>query len=396
MFSARTSWDRTENRLSLAVRAHKSSGRPLIDLTESNPTGAGIVDTAPLVELLGRPRAVRYEPLPFGHPTARAAVAEHYVRRGRNVRAEQVVLTASTSEAYGWLFTVLADAGDRVLVPRPSYPLLGWLAATHEVVLEPYALDEDARFGIDASEVERAAGDGARAIVVVHPNNPTGTFVRTDEATRLVDVAARRGLALVVDEVFADHRLGEAPPDLYPTFAGTSEALTFVLSGLSKIALLPQVKLGWIIVSGPSALVNEAMARLELVADTYLSVGTPVQLALPDILARTPEVEEAVKRRLEANLRALDRAILGLGPSAPVRRMPVSGGFYVVLEIPRLYDEERWALELLEKDGVLVQPGYFFDFRRQGVIVLSLLPEEQVFAEGIGRIVRRIAAECAG
>jgi alanine-synthesizing transaminase len=396
MFSARTSWNRTENRWNVALERARSQPdpRPLCDLTESNPTRSGIYDSEPLVRLLGDPRGSRYQPLPFGHPEARSAVSQYYRRRGLPVSPDNVVLTASTSEAYGWLFTLLADRNDAVLVPRPGYPLLDWLAATQEVDLRPYPLTFGVGWRLDVPEIARRVDEHTRAIVVVHPNNPTGTFVRREEADSLVRLAADRKLALVVDEVFGDFRWDEAPPDALASFTETAGCLAFVLSGLSKVALLPQLKLGWIVVHGPTDLVREAMARLEIMADTYLSVGTPVQLALPEILARSPQVVEAARHRITSNLRVLDRLLLERGAEFGVRRLPMEGGWYAVIEVPRIHDEERWTLLLLERDRLIVHPGYFFDFDRDGVLVVSLLPSPDLFEQGVSRLVGRITAEC--
>ncbi len=395
MFSARTAWNRSENRWSAALEAARADGQPLLDLTESNPTRCAIADSSAFVHRLGHPRGTRYEPLPLGHPTARAAVARYYERRGYAVAPDEIVLTASTSEAYAWLFTLLADRRDNMLVPRPSYPLLDWLAAANEVQLRSYALAEDQGMRLDVSAVRAALDPKTRAIVVVHPNNPTGTFVLRDEARELEMLAARAETALVVDEVFGDFRWPEAPPATLPSFVDTRECLTFILSGLSKAALLPQLKLGWMVVRGPHDLVREALARLELIADTYLSVGTPVQLALPELLEQAPSLVEAGRARMLANLDTLDEVLAAADPhGGGVRRLPCEGGWYALLEIPRLHDDEGWAVLLLEQDHVVVHPGYFFDFARDGILIVSLLTEPAVFKEGLQRVLRRIAVEC--
>lgn len=395
MFSTRTAWDRTENRLSRMIAEARASGRKLLDLTESNPTRCGIIDLAPAILELGDARGALYEPLSLGHPVARQAVARHYRERGYDIEPEHVVISASTSESYGWLFHLLADAGDTVLIPQPSYPLFSWLATLAGVTLAPYRLVREDNWRIDFDDLERNIDARTRAIVLVHPNNPTGSYVRRDEADRLEELAKAYDIALVVDEVFADHAFGALSPDRLPSFASRSDTLTFVLGGLSKALLLPQCKLGWTIVQGPERQVTEALARLEIVADTFLSVSTPVQLALPSLLERHRETLERTLARMEGNLRALDSAIEALGPHAPVRRLPVDGGWYATLEVPRVHDEDGWVETLLRDDGVIVHPGYFFDFDRDGFLVLSLLPEPGVFAEAVTRILARIAEDAA-
>jgi alanine-synthesizing transaminase len=405
MFSTRTRWDRTPNRLASALDEAKASRRAIIDLTESNPTGAALFDTAPLVAELGHPRGIHYEPEPLGHPAARQAIGQYYATRGIEVQADNVVVTASTSEAYSWLFGLLADAGDTVLIPRPSYPLFGWIGEMKGVTLGSYRLRQDADFRIDLDDLRRNIDDLTRAIVLVHPNNPTGSFVRRDEAEALADLAREHDLALIVDEVFGDYALDTLSPESLPSFAEmgrrTTDSATstrggaplvFVMSGLSKILLLPQCKLGWIAVSGDDNHVKEAIARLELIADTYLSVATPVQLALPALLARQPAIAAVVRARLRQNLAALDEALAELGPTCPVRRLSVRGGWYAVLEVPRLRDDDEWVELLIREEGVVVHPGYFFDFEGEGILVLSLLPESETFRDGARRVARRIAA----
>jgi aspartate/methionine/tyrosine aminotransferase len=401
MFSARTSWDRTENSLARALDRARAEGRLLYDLTESNPTRAALVDLTPLVAELGHPRGAVYEPAPLGHLEARRAVAGYYGARGARVSAERVVLSASTSEAYSWLFGLLADPDDTILVPRPSYPLLGWIAAQRRVRLVPYQLSREANFRIDLPDLRRAIDRRTRAIVLVNPNNPTGSFVRKDEIVELFSLAREHDLALIVDEVFADYPLDAAPTDVVSSFtelfevgsgaAGPVAPLCFVLSGLSKVLLLPQCKLGWTVVNGPDELVTEALGRLELIADTFLSVSTPVQLALPALFVHRAALVRAVGARLRENLSALDAALARLGSGAPVRRLPTYGGWYATLEVARVRDEERWVELLIREDGVIVHPGYFFDFDRDGFLVVSLLPRPDVFREAAERLTRRLS-----
>lgn len=391
MFSARTSWDRTENRLTRAVDQARAQGRDLFDLTESNPTRAGIVALEPLIAELGHPRGAVYEPAPRGHPKARRAVAGYYQGRGIAVDPERVVLSASTSEAYAWIFSVLADADDAILIPRPSYPLFSWIAASQKVRLVTYPLQRDAGFCIDMGELRRSLDARTRAIVLVHPNNPTGTFVRRDEALELCAMAREHNLALIVDEVFGDYAFEALPAGTLGTFLEVEAApLTFVMSGLSKVMLLPQCKLGWTVVTGPDEHVDEAISRLELVADTYLSVATPIQLALPALLEKQPAVASAVRQRLRDNLAALDAALADLGPTSAVRRLPCAGGWYAVLEVPRWHDEDGWVELLIREEDVIVHPGYFFDFDRDGFLVVSLLPPLDGFRLAIKRVLDRL------
>jgi aspartate/methionine/tyrosine aminotransferase len=391
MFSARTAWDRTENRLTRALERARAEGRELIDLTESNPTRANLAELAPLVAELGHPRGAAYEPSPQGHPEARRAVAGYYGKRGLAVEPDSVLLSASTSEAYAWIFSLLADPDDAVLVPSPSYPLFGWIAASQRVRLVTYPLQRDAGFRIDMSALVRAIDARTRAIVLVHPNNPTGSFVRRDEARELCAIAEAHDLALIVDEVFGDYAFAPVSADALPSFVAVDRPpLTFVLSGLSKVMLLPQCKLGWTVVRGPEPETREAMARLELIADTYLSVATPVQLALAPLLERQDEVQAAVHRRLRDNLAALDDALAALGNGAAVRRLPVAGGWYAVLEVPRLHDDDGWVELLIREERIVVHPGYFFDFDRDGFLVVSLLPDPDRFRAAIGKVVRRL------
>ena len=393
-FARRTDWDRSPGAFACAVAAARARGLDLIDLTESNPTRAALFDAAPLVALLGHPRGVAYVPDSLGHPGARAAVSGYYADRGFVVDPANVTLTASTSEAYGFLFKLLCERGDRVLVPAPSYPLFDFLAASEDVVPAKYPLDREHAWRLDLDAVERAIDERTRAIILVHPNNPTGSLVRRDEAIALERLAHERGVALVVDEVFGDYPLAELRADRLTSFAGRAGALTFVLSGLSKVLALPQLKLGWIATSGPAPLVREAIARLEVIADTYLSVATPVQLALPELLAARPEIQRAIRERTRTNLDALDAALSALGEAAVVRRLPVDAGWYAILEVPRIHTDDAWIELLLDRARAIVHPGYFFDLDRDGFLVVSLLPEPTAFEQAITRVLATVTEEC--
>jgi alanine-synthesizing transaminase len=387
MFSARTGWPRSPNRLSAAVEAARRSGHGLLDLTETNPTRAGLRAPADVLALLADPAALAYDPDPFGRRAAREAVAADAARRGAEVDAERVLLTASTSEAYAFAFKLLCDPGDAVLVPRPSYPLFEYLAGLESVDVRPYPLRYDGAWHVDAGDVAAAATPRTRAIVVVSPNNPTGSFVKAEEGTALRALAAERDLALVSDEVFADFPLREDPRRA-ATLAGGGPALTLSLGGLSKAAGLPQLKLAWTILSGPAAAVAEARGRLEVVADTYLSVSTPVQHAAPALLSRLPELQAPIRERVRANLAKLQAAAAG----TPATVLDVEGGWSAVLHVPATRSEDEWVLALAEQDRVLVHPGYFFDFAREAYLVVSLLPPRDTFAEATARLMRRVTA----
>lgn len=378
MFSSRLSWDVSPNPLARLVAEKRASGAHVLDLTESNPTRVGISYPANILDALRSKDALRYEPSPRGLLSARQAVAAHY---GGRASPERILLTASTSEAYGYLFKLLADPGDDVLAPQPSYPLFEFLAGLESVTIRPYPLRYDGVWHVDFDALEGAVTPRTRALVVVNPNNPTGSFLKRDEVERLDRFSASRGIAILSDEVFSDYGFGEDPARV-ATLAGSREALTFSMSGLSKIAGLPQMKLGWIAVSGPSH--GVAMERLEWIADTYLSVATPVQLALPRLLEVSQAVRAQIRRRTAFNLACLKET--AAGSSANV--LGLEGGWYAVLQIPRTRSEEEWVITMLRECDVLVQPGFFYDFRSEAFLVLSLLTEPATFAEGVRRILR--------
>jgi aspartate/methionine/tyrosine aminotransferase len=311
-------------------------------------------------------------------------VAAYYAARGASVPADRIVLTASTSEAYGHLFKLLADPGDEVLVPRPSYPLFEFLARLECVRVVEYPLAYDGSWRIDFEALEAALGPRARAIVVVNPNNPTGSFLKARERDRLIALAAERGLAIVADEVFSDYAFA---PDAerVTTLATETGALAFSLSGLSKIAGLPQMKLGWIVTAGPQELRAGAFARLELIADTYLSVAAPAQYGAARLMEAGAKVRERISARVRENLAWLRGAVEG----SALGVLEVEGGWYATLRVPRTRSEEEWTLELLDRDGVLVQPGFFYDFETEAFLVLSLLTPPDVFREGVGRLLAR-------
>lgn len=377
--SRRSAFDPTPNRLARARAEQNAAGRAIIDLTVSNPTRAGLPYAAEQIcAALADSAALRYAPAPFGLPRARAAVAEVL-----GIEPRRVVLTASTSEAYGWLFKLLADPGEAILAPQPSYPLFEQLAALEGVELIPYPLAYDGAWHVDLPRLRAAVTPRARAILAVSPNNPTGQrLTRTERAAM-----AATGLPLIVDEVFAEYPLGPAPDAVRAL--DDPPGLTFALGGLSKRCGLPQMKAGWIGLGGPAAGVDAALSRLELIADTWLSIGAPVQHALPDLLAAGALTRAAINSRLRRNLARLKVGAAGTAVSV----LPADGGWYAVLTVPRVMSDEDWALTLLRADGVWVQPGFFYDFATEGHLVMSLLTPPGDFDEGIDRLFARVRAE---
>jgi alanine-synthesizing transaminase len=381
VFSSRTRWDLRPNRLAARLAAKRAAGVRLLDLTESNPTRAGLPCPEDLLQTLARPSSRLYEPTPFGRREAREAVAADFARRGCALPADRVFLTASTSEAYAFLFKLLADPGDEILVPRPGYPLFEFLAGLESVSVGSYALAYDGEWHLDLPALRAAVRPCTRAIVVVNPNNPTGAFLKLDERRALEQLCAERSLALISDEVFADFAF-EPGAFRAGSVAKGGPALAFALGGLSKSCALPQLKLAWTAVTGPEPLVAEALARLEVVADSYLSVSTPVQVAAPELLARREELQRPILDRTRANLSCL-RARLG---GSPATLLEPEGGWYAVVRVPATLGEEERVTRLLEQQDVLVHPGYFFDFPHEAYLVLSLLTPEDDFAEGTARV----------
>jgi alanine-synthesizing transaminase len=327
-------------------------------------------------------RALRYDPQPAGSLAAREAVCRYYASAGHMVEPDRVLLTASTSEAYQYLFKLLTDPGDEVLVPRPSYPLFEFLATMESLRVVSYPLVYHGGWSIDCDALAVAITKRTRAIVLVNPNNPTGSFLKRGELRFLESL----GLPLISDEVFADYAFN-ADPQRVRTLAGSTDAPAFSMSGLSKIAGLPQMKLGWIVISGPPAARAESRDKLEWIADTYLSVSTPVQQAAPHLLELGKGIQTQIAARVRANLAWLESAI---GADSPCRTLAVEGGWYATLQVPRIRREEEWALDLLEKDSVLVQPGFFFDFESEAFLVLSLLTPTKTFREGCHRLLARV------
>ena len=385
MFSARVPALRS-NRIARALARLQAAGQPLDDLTISNPTRVGLSYPEDLLDLLAQPAALRYAQAPFGVPAAREAVAAHLSGRGVPVAPDRVVLTASTSEAYSLLFKLLCDPADLVLVPQPSYPLLEHLPRLDGVVASPYALEYHGRWELSLDSLQRAVEPRARAVVLVNPNNPTGSFTRADELDAVLRTAAMHELAIISDEVFDVYTLADRPTGRSGALVGQTEALAFTLGGLSKSAALPQVKLGWILVGGPDTLVRRALDRLELVCDSYLSVATPVQLAVGTLLERTAPVADEIRRRVRANYATLRRLVRRF-PACQV--LHADAGWYAVLQVPATRSEEALVIDLIEEDRVLVHPGHFFDFPREAFLVISLLPEPGAFASAVTRVLTR-------
>jgi alanine-synthesizing transaminase len=378
MFANRTNWNLAPNRLSQALARRRAEGQPVLDLTASNPTACGFVyDRGVILGALADARALTYSPDPRGLESARQAVAAYYASHGSPVAPHDILLTVSTSEAYSWVFRTLCNGGDELLVPAPSYPLFGFLADLHDVKLVPYPLKHDHGWQVDFGALERAVTPASRGVIVVHPNNPTGSFVKAAEGTRLSELCAARGLALIADEVFLDFVIEDGAPQ---SFAANSTALTFTMSGLSKVSGLPQMKATWLVVSGPQPWKTQALERLEVIADTFLSPSTPVQLALPALLEQRAGFQRQVLARLKHNLAELDRKLAG---HPTCSRLKVEGGWYAVLRIPATRSDEDFAVELLATRGVYIHPGHFFDFPADGYVVVSLLTPEREFAEGI-------------
>jgi aspartate/methionine/tyrosine aminotransferase len=382
MFSHRTNWPLTPNAFTRALEEVRASGQEILDLTISNPTEAGVqLDPEVVLGALVNPEAMRYDPQPRGLLEARKAVC-HYYRESHDVfdlDPERLLLTTSTSEAYSYIFRLLCNPGDEILVPKPSYPLFEFLADLSDVKLVPYPLIYDHGWQIDFDSLYKAATAQSRAVIVVHPNNPTGSYVSASETSALNAFCRDYGLALIVDEVFLDYSHDGAPR---PSFVSNINALTFTLSGISKISALPQMKLAWVATTGPNELTAPAGARLEIIADTFLSMNAPVQLAAQVLLEQRKHVQPLLLDRLRVNLSELGRQLAAI-PSCT--RFNVEGGWYAILRVPIVQSDEDLAIDLLRKMAVIVHPGHFYDFPSEGHLVLSLITEPDTFREGVAR-----------
>jgi alanine-synthesizing transaminase len=383
MFSNRTAWKLTPNRFTQAQAHLRNAGVEILDLSVSNPTRAELhYDADAILGSLAQPEALDYDPQSRGLLSARQAVAEYYRagHEGYDLNPESVILTTSTSEGYSYVFRLLSNPGDEILVPKPSYPLFEFLADLQDVRLVPYPLLYDHGWQIDLPSLYAAVTSRTRGIVLVHPNNPTGSYTKRDETDDLNHFCKENGLALIVDEVFLDYAHDGVSR---PSFVQNNGALTFTLSGLSKISGLPQMKVAWIVSSGPEERKNSALARLEVIADTYLSMNAPLQLATPALLEQRKSLQPLLLDRVRANLGELDRQLTN---QKTCSRLDVEGGWYVVLRVPVTQSDEDLAIDLLRKVGVLVHPGHFYDFPSDGNLVLSLITPTTAFREGIHRV----------
>jgi aspartate/methionine/tyrosine aminotransferase len=381
MFAKRTNWNLETNRLGAALAAHRVAGKPLLDLTVSNPTECGFhYDEEAILSALRNPAALKYEPNPRGLVVARGGVAQYYAERGAAIPSDDIFLTTSTSEAYSYVFRTLCDPEDELLIPAPGYPLFEFLADIQDVRLARYPLVYDYGWQIDFHALEQAITPRTRGVIVVHPNNPTGHFVKPEEMRRLNEICEAGEIAIIADEVFLDFALEEKRP---VTFAAKSQALTFTMSGLSKTGGLPQMKAAWLIVSGPEARKAEALARLEVIADTYLSISAPIQLAIPAFLEQRHAFQKQVIARVNVNLSELDKR---LAAQKSCSRLEVEGGWNAVIRVPATRSDEELALELLTSRGVYVHPGHFYDFTSEGIVVVSLIMPENEFSSGLEQL----------
>lgn len=365
-----------------------SDGIPLLDLASSNPTAVDFdYPHREIADALSKAGDLSYMPDPLGETRSREAVQTYYSRRGLDVEIDRILLTASTSEAYGYLFKLLCDPGDEVLVPQPSYPLFEYLASLESVRIVPYWLRYDGSWHIDFEDLKQRISTRTRAIVVVNPNNPTGSFLKNNEADRLLVLAAERGIPVIADEVFFDYPLARTAT----TMVNRHDVLSFSLNGLSKAAGMPQLKLGWIVLNGPAAERERARRRLELILDTYLSVNTPVQRALPALLAAGESMQLQIANRIRKNLNIL----VDLLRDSAAYPLHTEGGWSAIVRLPGTQHEEKWLFDLLEQEGVIAQPGYFFDLECGGSLVVSLITPLGILHEGISRM-KKLVDEVAG
>lgn len=387
MFSSRVPADLEPNLVGRLLARLRTVRAEIIDLTESNPTEVGLTIPDGLLQSLSYRESYRYQPQPLGLTVARKAVVEHLATYDLTVTRDCVVLTAGTSEGYGHLFKLLCDPGDAVMVPRPSYPLFDYLTRLEGVRAVPYQLDYQGRWHVDVNDLQRRLTPRTRAILMVNPNNPTGSFVSADEFDFVTNLCRKYNLALIVDEVFVTYPMDTRAMRM-SVLSRTPEVLTFSLGGLSKAVGLPQIKLGWITVGGPSVIVKRALSRLELICDTYLSVGTPGQIASPQLFGVGVVVADQIRTRLRANYGKLRQLVSGY---QSVQLLAIDGGWYAVLQVPTTQSEEELVLVLLERDRVLAHPGYFFDFPREAFLIISLLQKPHIFELGVKKLLARVA-----
>jgi aspartate/methionine/tyrosine aminotransferase len=386
VFSDRTAWNLQPTPLSKALADRLSSGQPVIDLSQSNPTKCGFhFEAEQILRALADPANLQYDPVPQGLLTARHAVVDYYRGRDCAVNVNDIFLTTSTSEAYSFVFRAWCNPGDEVLIPQPGYPLFNFLADIQDVATVPYPLIYDYGWQIDFDALRLAISPRTRAIVVVNPNNPTGHFCKADDMHRLNQMCLEGGRALIADEVFLDFSYGK---DVVPTFATNNKALTFTMSGLSKISGLPQMKVAWLIATGPEAVKQQAVSRLEMIADTYLSMNTPMQLALAVLVELRHDFQQQCAERTRNNLAQLDKL---LATQRLCSRLNLEGGWYAVIKVPVTGGDDDLVLELLNARGVYVHPGHFYDFPAEGYLVVSLITPEQPFAAGVEALVALIS-----
>jgi alanine-synthesizing transaminase len=381
MFADRTNWNLKSNRLSEALAKHRAANKPLLDLTVSNPTECGFVyHRGSMLQALANPASLSYDPEPRGLLSAREGIVEYYSALGIAIPPENIILTTSTSEAYSFTFRLLCNPGDEVLIPEPSYPLFSFLADIHGVKLVSYPLLYDHGWQIDFHSLQQAITPRTRGITVVNPNNPTGHFCKAEEIRKLNGICSSRQIAMIADEVFLDFHLGAGPPS---SFSANVASLTFTMSGLSKIAGLPQMKAAWLVTTGPEELKVQALSRLEVIADTFLSMNTPVQLAIPRFLELRHGFQNQLMARVRRNLAKLDAR---LAAQSSCSRLEVEGGWYAVLRVPVTRPDEDLAIELLNTQGVYVHPGHFYDFPTDGYLIASLITPVEQFDEGVKRL----------
>jgi aspartate/methionine/tyrosine aminotransferase len=384
MFALRTNWNLKPNPLAEALERHKAGSRRLLDLSASNPTGCGFkYDSPAIMRALCSPASLQYHPDPRGLQSARQAVCDYYAEHGEHVAIDDLLLTASTSEAYSFIFRLLCNPGDEILIPTPGYPLFDFLADVNDVKLLRYPLFYDHGWHIDLHTLKQAITARTRGVIVVHPNNPTGHFTPPEETAQLNQLCSAGKMAIIADEVFLDFSLGAAQK----SFVANTGALTFTMSGISKISGLPQMKFSWLAVSGPGDVKREALARLEMIADTYLSMNAPIQLAAPALLQQRTAFQQQLMSRVRRNLAELDSELVRVNQ---VSRLEIAGGWYAVLRVPATRADEDLAIELLEKHDVYLHPGHYYDFPRDGYLVVSLITPEPDFIEGVRRLLAAI------
>jgi alanine-synthesizing transaminase len=387
MFSKRTNWDLQHNRLTQLIKERQADGLPLIDLTESNPTKCGF--DYPVNEILtplNKKANLDYRPEPRGDIQARQAVADHYKDLDLAVNPENIFLTTSTSESYNIVFRLLMDVGDEILVPQPSYPLLDYLAHINDVNIRHYQLRYDDEWHIDIHSLRSSISEKTKAILVIHPNNPTGSYIKKDEYNSLIEIALANNLVIISDEVFSDYSFYEDDRRV-KSFAGKDSVLTFTLNGISKMLGLPQMKLGWIVVDGDKIAAKDASARLELITDTFLSVSTPIQNALPDWLNLGTQIKRQIMNRIKHNYEFLSKYTAN---NTMFRIYKIEGGWNVIIKTLSNDFDEEWSELLVRKDGIITQPGYFYDFERNDCMVISLLVQENLFRKGLEIIDRAL------